>query len=161
MKTVFLSLCALLLMSCTATTTDPSKGGLFSYNPEAYEQRKQERQERLQELQREQAAEERHKVTLTQSATEKQDERSALRRKLRAVSAESDKLEEKLQAFDAQNAAQRAALADLKARQARIKADIEASEAAPDNSAERQREAERLRREVERLQKDTEALSAL
>ena len=161
---VLLIACALLLTACTATTTDPSKGGLFSYNPEAYKQRRQEREGRLQELQQEQAEEEQRQAELTQSAAAKRDERGALQQKLRAVSAESAKLEKKLQAYNAQNDAQRAALADLKARQARIKADIEASRTnrtAGDDSAERQKEAERLRREVERLQRDTEALSAL
>jgi hypothetical protein len=157
-------LCALsLLTGCKATTstTDPSQGGLFSYNPEAYEQRKLARIERLKELQREQIAEEQHQAALTQTAGEKEDERGAMQQKLRAANAESARLEKTLRGFNAQNDAQKAALEDLKARQTRIQADIEASRSARDDSAERKIEAERLRREIERLARDTEALSSL
>ena len=44
-----LCVCGALLSACAADsgTTDPRKGGLFSYNPKAYERRAQEREERL------------------------------------------------------------------------------------------------------------------
>jgi len=165
MQKVLSSLCVLLLFlltGCAGTTTDPSQGGLFSYNPEAYQQRKQEREDRLKELEREQIAEEQRQAALTQTAAEKKNQQAAMQQKLKAANAESAKLEKKLKAFNAQNEAQKAALADLKARQARIQADIEASsKSGKGGSGDRQVEAERLRREVERLAKDTEALSSL
>jgi len=163
MQKVLSSLCALalfVLTGCAGTTTDPKQGGLFSYNPEAYQQRKQEREDRLKELEREQIAAEQRQAELTQTAAEKKSQQAAMQQKLKAANAESAKLEKKLKAFNAQNEAQKAALADLKARQARIQADIEANQSGKGGS-DRQVEAERLRREVERLAKDTEALSSL
>jgi hypothetical protein len=52
--------CAVLLLSgCAGTTTDPRKGGLFSYNPDAYEQRLAEREKRLEAIERDTAAQKR------------------------------------------------------------------------------------------------------
>ncbi|MDR2726827.1 MAG: lipoprotein [Deltaproteobacteria bacterium] len=163
MKKILLGLCAILLLAGCQKTTDPSQGGLFSYSPEAYKQRKLEREERLKELQREQIAEEQRQAALTQTAAEKRNERGAMQKKLQDANRESVNLEKKLQAFKAQNDAQKAALEDLKGRQARLHADIRASQSgkAGGTEAARQVEAERLRREVERLVKDTEALSGL
>lgn len=162
MKKILLSLCTLLLLTGCQTTTDPSKGGLFSYSPEAYKQRKLEREERLKKLQREQIAEERRQAALKQTASQRQGERTTIQQKLQRANTESAKLKKSLDGFKAQNAAQQAALADLKGRQMRLQADIQASRSGKGGSEEnRQIEAERLRREVERLAKDTEALSAL
>lgn len=49
MKTIyFISGIALLVLNgCAGQTTDPRKGGLFSYDPAAYEQRLAERENRL------------------------------------------------------------------------------------------------------------------
>ena len=168
MKKILLSLCAIMLLAGCQTTTDPSKGGLFSYSPTAYEQRAAERQERLNELQREQAAEEQRRAALQQTAAQKQDELAAMQQKLQIANAESADLKKKLDAFKAQNAAQQAALTDLKARQARLQADIQTSQSEIGEMAalggwedELEAVAEQLRREIERLARDTEALSAL
>ncbi len=45
-KVLLLSMVSLFLVACSGTT-DPSKGGLFSYNPSAYEKRLQQREEHL------------------------------------------------------------------------------------------------------------------
>jgi hypothetical protein len=37
----------ILLNGCSGGTTDPRKGGLFSYNPDAYEQRLADRERHL------------------------------------------------------------------------------------------------------------------
>jgi len=50
MKKVLLSLCAVLLLTGCATTDDPSKGGLFSYSPKAYQQRQDTKQAHMNEL---------------------------------------------------------------------------------------------------------------
>ena len=161
MKKILLSLCAILLLAGCQTTSDPSKGGLLSYSPEAYKQRQVERQERLKELQREQIAEEQRQAALTQTAAQKQRERGAMQQKLQRANTESANLSKRLNAFKAQNDAQEKALADLKARQARLHADIQAGRAGGGSVEDRQVEAERLRREVERLARDMEALSGL
>ena len=42
--------CVVLLSGCAGHTTDPRKGGLFSYDPSAYDKRISDRQNRLAEL---------------------------------------------------------------------------------------------------------------
>ncbi len=41
---------AVLLSGCAGQTTDPRQGGLFSYDPKAYDQRLADRENRLAEL---------------------------------------------------------------------------------------------------------------
>jgi len=161
MKKILLSLCAVLLLTGCQTTTDPSKGGLFSYSPRAYEQRAAEKQERLDDLYWEQDEEEERRAALQQTAAQKKSEHAAMQQQLQRANTESANLKKRLDSFKAQNTTQEAALADLKNRQARLQADIQASRSSRGPEGARQAEAERLRREVERLAKDTEALSAL
>lgn len=47
MKKYVLGSIGILLLSGCATTTDPRKGGLFSYNPDAYEKRLSDRKGQL------------------------------------------------------------------------------------------------------------------
>ena len=51
-KYVLCSLGLLLLSGCAGKTTDPRKGGLFSYNPDAYEKRLSDRQKQLNSINR-------------------------------------------------------------------------------------------------------------
>ncbi|MCL1985005.1 MAG: hypothetical protein FWG59_00960, partial [Betaproteobacteria bacterium] len=79
MRKVVLSLCALaLLTGCAGTTTDPSQGGLFSYQPQAYEQRKLEREARLKELEQERIAQEQSQAALMRTAAEKEKDRAVI-----------------------------------------------------------------------------------
>jgi len=80
------------------------------------------------------------------------------------ASAESAGFKRSLDSLKAQNEAQEAALADLRSRQARLQADIQATRSGAgleDASQAVAEEAERLRREVERLARDVEALATL
>lgn len=52
----------ILLNGCAGGTTDPRKGGLFSYNPEAYEQRLADRERELSSIERDTTAQ-KHKST--------------------------------------------------------------------------------------------------
>lgn len=48
MKLYIISIMGLVLLNgCAGKTTDPRKGGLFSYNPDAYEQRLSDRKHKL------------------------------------------------------------------------------------------------------------------
>jgi len=104
---------------------------------------------------------EQRKQALQGDVNRKKSERDALQQQLKKANTDSANLKKRLASFKAPNTAQEAALADLKGRQARLQADIQASQASSGPEDARQAEAERLRREVERLAKDTETLSAL
>lgn len=52
---IFGFLITLVLAGCAGGTTDPRQGGLFSYNPTAYEQRIAERENSLSNIQKDTA----------------------------------------------------------------------------------------------------------
>ncbi|MEA2048475.1 MAG: hypothetical protein U9O64_08540 [Campylobacterota bacterium] len=58
MKKIYLmvGVTLLLLNGCAGGTTDPRKGGLFSYNPDAYEKRLSDRERRLSSIENDTAA---------------------------------------------------------------------------------------------------------
>ncbi len=58
MKKVYLlaGLALLGLNGCAGGTTDPRQGGLFSYDPDAYEQRLAEREKKLSSIEKDTAA---------------------------------------------------------------------------------------------------------
>ncbi|WP_415407901.1 hypothetical protein ACLHDG_05045 [Sulfurovum sp. CS9] len=58
MKKIYLitSIVLLLLNGCAGGTTDPRKGGLFSYSPDAYEKRLSDREHQLSAIESDTAA---------------------------------------------------------------------------------------------------------
>ena len=59
MKKIYLmaaGIVMVLLNGCAGGTTDPRKGGLFSYDPAAYEQRLAEREQKLSSIENDTAA---------------------------------------------------------------------------------------------------------
>ena len=143
-------------------TTDPSQGGLFSYNPDAYEQRLQQRRERLRELERQEIAEEQRRQNLNRSAASRRQANQDMQNKLKAVTNSSEKLRRSLDNVKTTNDEQAKALLDLQARRDRLNADIKAVETSHNmNDDEKRVEAERLKREVERLLREAEVMSNL
>lgn len=62
----------LLLNGCTGGTTDPRQGGLFSYNPDAYEQRLADRERHLSSVENDTATQKRKNAQLKRNlASEK------------------------------------------------------------------------------------------
>jgi len=54
----------ILLNGCAGSTTDPRQGGLFSYDPAAYEQRLAEREHHLSSIESDTAAQKRKSIRL-------------------------------------------------------------------------------------------------
>lgn len=54
----------LLLNGCAGGTTDPRQGGLFSYNPAAYEERLSDRERHLSAIEKDTAAQKRKSARL-------------------------------------------------------------------------------------------------
>lgn len=54
----------LALNGCAGGTTDPRHGGLFSYNPDAYEQRLADRERHLSDIENDTAAQQRKSARL-------------------------------------------------------------------------------------------------
>jgi len=66
MKKIYLiaSITLLLLNGCAGGTTDPRKGGLFSYDPDAYEKRLSDRERQLSAVESDTAAQKRKSTHL-------------------------------------------------------------------------------------------------
>ena len=143
-------------------TTDPSRGGFFSYNPEAYEQRLEERRERLREFETQEIAEQQRRQNLNRDAASQRRANQEMQSKLKAVNADISKLRRNLDNFKATNDKQAVALKNLQTRLARVNDDmskVQTSETMTDD--EKRVEAERLKREINRLVKEADILSKL
>lgn len=157
---IIIALSVVFLCSC-ATTDDPSKGGLFSYNPDAYEKRQQERRTKLKQLREEEDAGKARQTELQASVQQKKQTRDSWAAKLRAVNKESAALRKQLSEYSPQNEAQHSAKQDLEKRRTDLDVFISAAGSSNRSDAEKEAELERLRREVEQLTREFNALSLL
>ena len=151
------------LTGCVASSgeTDPRKGGLFGYNPDAYEQRLEERRQRLDqtEASTEQARQEGRQLEAQRS--QKQAEHDALKDQLIALYAETGNLERELAQVKVVNSAQQTELARLKQEAGRLKDRTLELNNSNVPASEKQAEIDRLRRRMDELLKEAEDLSAL
>ncbi|MCP4119153.1 MAG: hypothetical protein GY737_27860 [Desulfobacteraceae bacterium] len=150
------------LFGCTASTeTDPRKGGLFSYNPKAYEQRLEERRGELAETEADtaktQEETERHKA----DKQARQAEHESVRQQLSALYADSGKLQRKLDQAKAANAKQEKELARLKTKVAGLRSQTIQVNNFPKSDAAKQKKIEALQKRMNELLAEAEALSGL
>lgn len=141
---------AAALAGCAGKTTDPRQGGLFSYNPKAYEERLAERKQNLSRI--EQATEE-EKAKSSQLEMEK----SAREQEKADLEAEFQKLATSTAALEKDIRNTRAGTAARKKEQGRILGEIEALKAAS-KLADEMEDPEEQQLELERLQKRRDAL---
>ncbi len=90
-----------LLAGCAGQTTDPRQGGLFSYNPDAYNQRLQERQSHLSQVEQDNRVAEDQALSLESERTAREKENSILRAKIKKLSASAARLEKDIKAKEA------------------------------------------------------------
>jgi len=64
MKRYIVGSISVILLSGCATTTDPRKGGLFSYNPDAYEKRLDDRRNKLHSVEKDTTVQKQRSKTL-------------------------------------------------------------------------------------------------
>ena len=119
----------LLLLSATMflgegcqTTDNPREGGLFSYDPQAYDRRLEERRQRLDQAKQEQAAEQQRTSQLEAEAADKRAQRDALAADLAALDSDIARLETRIaQAKSDSQAVGKAAVEDKHQAQGRKK----------------------------------------
>ena len=85
-----------VLSSCANQTTDPHQGGLFSYNPAAYESRIQSRQKRLAQQKKENQSMRNKGARLEKEKTSVKREMAALKKKIASLYKSIASLEKKL-----------------------------------------------------------------
>lgn len=149
------------LGGCVSTETDPRKGGLFSYNPKAYEKRIEERKTSLSETEAgtEQAKQEGRQLEANKQ--DKQTQQKALKDKLTALYAESGKLQKQLNQAKASNTVQEKELKRLKSDVASLRTNTIKANNSSASDAAKQAEITRLQKYMDELLKEAEALSAL
>ena len=154
--------CCALLSGCAADsgTADPRKGGLFSYNPKAYERRVQEREARLNANSEEAKAAKDEQAQLQASMATQERRKTDVQQKIHAMNVELAKTRRTLDAVKTQDSHTQAALGELRHRHADISGQLGRLEKEPDHPTA-QAERERLDAEIQRLKREAEALGTL
>ena len=152
-----------LLAAGCATTDDPRQGGLFGYNPSAYERRIAEREARLRVLQDEQAKQLEQAKLLEESAAQKRDEKDEAARKLADLDADLAKLERSVRNSKVRTKAQERQIAKLQSQLQTVKEQRGEMQYSSDtsNQAEKQKQIEDLQGQIDQLLKEAEALSKM
>lgn len=150
----------LLLGGCAGQTTDPRQGGLFSYNPQAYEQRLQERREHLSQVEQANRQAEAESATLESERASQQKEKAALQRQVRKLSASISKMEKDIKAKQVKTTAQQQ-------KQQRILAELKTLKDASrktdniEDPEEKRLELKRLQERRDQLEKEAASLMRL
>ncbi len=155
--TLPLCIIAPLLLGGCATTSDPSKGGLFSYNPEAYEARRQEREARLAAIEEAQRAEAAQSSALEASKEQKSTQLERQQAQLRSLKAQVATMKKRLQQASPKNSEQQTALNTLQQRATKLQSDMQRADATQDVAA-RKAYLEKLQKEYHMLQQEIDVL---
>jgi chromosome segregation ATPase len=151
-----------LLLGCAADggTDDPRRGGLFSYNPKAYERRIQEREARLSASSEEAGAAQDERTRLEASVAAQERRKAEVRKKTDAMNAELIETRRALDAVKTRDARVQASLAEMSRRHTELSGQLGDLARNPDRPGA-QAERERLDAEIQRLKREAEALGAL
>jgi chromosome segregation ATPase len=156
-KTIGLYVLLFALAGC-ATTTDPRQGGLFSYNPNAYEQRLQQRRQTLEALKRNQA----DLPALEVEAEAKRRVLAEQKNQLTALEAELDDVKQRLASYHVKNQEQATEKTRLEHDLLLAKTQLQALQKQEDDSPQdmeaKQAEIQRLRADIEKLTKVIDVL---
>jgi len=151
-QTIGLYVLVFVLTGC-ATTTDPRQGGLFSYNPQAYQQRLDERRNTLAALGNNAAEQQR----LEREAEEKRQVLAEQKKQLVALDTELDAVYQRMATYQAQNqekAAEKTRLEhDLRQAKARLDALKKEESVGADAVEKKKAQIKQLKTDIENLSK--------
>ncbi len=150
----------LLAVGCANQTTDPRKGGLFSYNPEAYEQRLADRKAEKERLEADTKRLQEEQTTLQAQTEGARAERDALLQKVADLDKDLNRVERRIARVRAKTKAQKHQLwkaqIKLKDTKRRIKGLKNCQATAKDKA-----EYDRLRKRLDQLMEEAAALSEI
>lgn len=158
------AICTLFIITlcsgCANQTTDPHKGGLFSYNPQAYEKRLYDKQADLSKVEQSNlsAKDEAAKLKADQAALAK--EKAALQKKIDQLSRDTTRLRNKILAAVAATGPKKKEQKRLLSEIATIQSAIQVSDDVEDPEEQRL-ELERLKRKRNQLEREAEDLLLL
>ncbi|HQN17957.1 MAG TPA: hypothetical protein PKV86_02405 [Syntrophobacteraceae bacterium] len=164
-RTIVMSslLVGLLAAAGCATTDDPRQGGLFGYNPEAYQRRIADREAALKSIEEQRAQQEQESVQLKETLAQKQAEKDALSAKLAQLNTNVSQIEQKIKKAKVQTANQEKQRARLAGEMKSVKGRLgELTSSSGDENVEAKRaEVEKLQRQVDHLLEEADALSKM
>lgn len=159
------SACLLMIFSlgaCVSSTeTDPHKGGLFGYNPKAYEKRIEERKATLEATQSDTQQAKLTSQKLDETKKEKLAQHETMKTKLAALYSESGKLKEQLAQAKTANASQKQELNRLQDEVASLRTDTLKINNSSASDADKQEKIKQLQQKMDKLLEEAEALSSL
>jgi chromosome segregation ATPase len=157
--------CLLMLLSLEAcvssTETDPRKGGLFGYNPKAYEKRIEDKKATLATTEADTQNAKLETQNLETTKQKKLADHEALKTKLAALYSESGKLQKQLEQVKATNSGQEKELKRLQDEVAALRTQTIKTKNANTTDAAKQAEIKRLQQHMDKLLEEAAALSAL
>ncbi len=146
-----------MFVGCSATTTDPSKGGLLSYSPEAYEARLKEREARLAAIEEQQRKEREENEALKKAVGERVLTVAEQQQQLRGIQSQVADMKTRLEQAKSTDATKAAEIAQLQTRASDLEKAMRTN-TATQNVEERTAYLEKLKQEHANLQKDMDAL---
>jgi len=153
------SLC--ILINCE-TTDNPRSGGLFSYNPKAYEKRLDERQKRLDELENQQAMEKQASEQLEKEIVQKKSEKDVLNKKISALEKDMTWLKKRIQNANTETKQEEKELSEIRVKMKTIEKELlEIKSTTSEDIQSQKKEIQRLERTIDELLKEAEALSKM
>ena len=153
---------AVILGGGCQTTDNPREGGLFSYDPKAYDKRLEERQKKLDEVKQEQAAEQQRKEQLESEAAGKRTQRDALAADLAALDKDISRLEARIVEAKSQSEAADKKRWELNTKLRAVKRELKkVREDSSGGAAARKQELEDLKQRIDKLLEEAEALSKM
>ena len=144
------------------TTDDPKKGGLFSYNPKAYERRLEDRKSELETLERDTARQKQAAEELEATRAQKTAERDSLRREIKLLDDDIISLEKKIEGIQAKTKSQESEKWRMNVKVKALKAELENLRSTPQDDVEaKEKEIEALKQKIDLLLEEAEALTRM
>ncbi len=160
-RVLILAILSVLAAGC-ATTDNPREGGLFSYNPEAYERRLEEREAELSQAEENQDDETGRADRLERELAGKQGDRDALKRQIAGLDRDILDIETLIKSTVARTREQEQQLWRVNVRLGAVKRDLKRAKSAADKSVDAmKKEVVRLNRKLDELMEEAEQLSKM
>ncbi len=160
MKYALIGTAGILFSGCAGLSTNPAEGGLFSYNPKAYEARQQERSNQVQQLQAERLQYEKDAVKLQKERDRQSAAVSRQEKQLKAVKSELAALSSSITALKKGTDEQRSRALVLEKEHHRLQRSLADADKETDVQARREK-IRRLQSELKTLEQEAEVLSNL
>jgi hypothetical protein len=161
MRLILIFSACLFLFSC-ATTTDPSKGGLFSYNPEAYKKRQAEMKNKLEQTEMENKTIQRETEQNEATKLQKKEQRDLLTLKVAEIDNRVIQLDNLINQKRKLSQKQEQVLWRLNIRLESLKKDLANSKGNDSEDIEAQeRQVVKLNQRIDELLQEAEELSKM